>query len=460
MSELEKQAHEIHQRFLEPLAKRLAFDLPRWPAANARTPVILFLGNHSSGKSSFINFLLGQNVQATGLAPTDDGFTLITWGSQSSTVDGPTITTHPQLDLSDLAHLGPAFTAKLRLKTLPHELLRTVTLVDSPGMIDAIGSANTRGYDFHTAVHAFAERADLILFFFDPDKPGTTAETIFVLTQILGRLGYKLILVLNKVDQFAGFRDFARTYGALCWNLAKAIPTKDIPHIATCYVPAAETVPDRQPGGIPLSDFDISRTEILAEIRRAPGRRADNMVTELLHRGTELLVHGRVCREIARDYRRLRLQWLGALLLTSALAGMAIWQAWQGENVTTRVWVILVSAGAIAAAWWFGRWQAKRFARRSLNMGLLDEAFTTACENELGLRNRADLHAVWAGVRDRTARALQLLGPGKLAMTMGLSRQLSRLEKLLERDIPTLRRDLLQAQPELQIRDVTENRPH
>jgi ribosome biogenesis GTPase A len=36
-------------------------------------PFVLLVGNHSSGKSSFINYLLGRKIQTTGVAPTDDG---------------------------------------------------------------------------------------------------------------------------------------------------------------------------------------------------------------------------------------------------------------------------------------------------------------------------------------------------------------------------------------------------
>lgn len=59
-----------------------------------------------------------------------------------------------------------------------------------------------RGYDFIGVTKWFAERSDVILFFFDPDKPGTTGETLDVLTKSLPGLEYKLHIILNKADQF------------------------------------------------------------------------------------------------------------------------------------------------------------------------------------------------------------------------------------------------------------------
>ena len=98
-----------------------------------------------------------------------------------------------------------------------------MTLVDSPGMIGAAVDSGGRDYDFTAVVRHFAQRADLVLFFFDPDKPGTTGETMSVFTQALDGISHKLLILMNKVDKFANIRDFARAYGALCWNLSKVI---------------------------------------------------------------------------------------------------------------------------------------------------------------------------------------------------------------------------------------------
>jgi hypothetical protein len=50
----------------------------------------------------------------------------------------------------------------------------------------------------------FAERADVILLFFDPDKPGTTGETLSILTKSLSGMDHKLYIVLNKVHAGTG----------------------------------------------------------------------------------------------------------------------------------------------------------------------------------------------------------------------------------------------------------------
>lgn len=54
-------------------------------------PFVLLLGNHSSGKSSFINYVLGRKVQTTGVAPTDDAFTIIAPGPSDRDQDGPAL---------------------------------------------------------------------------------------------------------------------------------------------------------------------------------------------------------------------------------------------------------------------------------------------------------------------------------------------------------------------------------
>lgn len=48
---------------------------------------ILILGSHSSGKSSFINWFLKNNVQKTNVAMETDNFTIVCNGNKECTYD-------------------------------------------------------------------------------------------------------------------------------------------------------------------------------------------------------------------------------------------------------------------------------------------------------------------------------------------------------------------------------------
>lgn len=217
---------------------------------NTLYPFVLLLGNHSSGKSSFINHILKRKVQTTGVAPTDDNFTIIGPGETDIDRNGPALVGDPDLGFSGLKMFGPVLVNHTHLKVRANTAISDFMIVDSPGMIDspvtnksaAAGPVGMdRGYNFEGVCRWYAERADVILLFFDPDKPGTTGETLSILTTALVGLDHKMYIILNKADQFHKIHDFARAYGSLCWNLSKVIPRKDLPRIHTMCLPVKST---------------------------------------------------------------------------------------------------------------------------------------------------------------------------------------------------------------------------
>jgi hypothetical protein len=447
---LERKIQSIYGQALLPLAQRVAFDLPVTQRDAPGRPSVLFLGNHSSGKSSFINDLIGLPIQKTGLAPTDDGFTLITFGEQRDEFDGQTVVTHPELPYRVLERHGAVFLSRLRLKTVPHELLKTVTLIDSPGMIDAAREGNTRGYDFPAVVREFAESADLILFFFDPHKPGTTGEAITIFTETLTGLEHKLLIVMNKVDLFANVRDFARTYGTLCWNLSKAIRTKDIPHIYNIFVPQTDEKGPGEASALPLHDFELSRDEVLAEIRRTPSRRADNLVSDLHNQGRRLSVHAHVCRELAREWLFRRNQVVGATASVLLLTALIAWLVWDAAAMGTAAWVAVIGLVLGTGVFFGGReWLRDRWRRASSPSGL-DALFEKVYRHELALHDRADLRDLWQGVKPHTASVVKALGPKAMAAASSIKRLLKQLEKVIEQDVPQLRRSISEEHARLQ----------
>lgn len=385
--------HTNFREVLAPLNDRLMGPLERQEfAQTVPLPFVLLLGNHSSGKSSFINFVLGRPVQQTGVAPTDDCFTVIAPGTADADRDGPSFVGDPDFGFSPLRAFGPGLLNHVQLKVRSGLAVDGLMLIDSPGMIDSPQTATRaaalfggdaaspllrapptdRGYEFLGVVRWLAERADVVLLFFDPDKPGTTGETLECLTGALSGVNHKLHIILNKVDRFEQIHDFARAYGSLCWNLAKVIPRKDLPRIYTMFLPgpaAAAAAGGAHGGGgagasaltaaagggapsalaQPLRSLEGVRDEVIAEVHRAPERRVDNTITRLYESARMLHMHCSVLEEARRRYARERVaQWgLCAGLLASGQAG-AVAGALHGLPLGSMA--ALAALSAVAAA--------------------------------------------------------------------------------------------------------------
>jgi hypothetical protein len=307
-------------------------------------------------------------------------------------------------------------------------------------MIDSADESSGRNYDFPNVVRSFAERADLILFFFDPDKPGTTGETMKVFLHALQGLEHKLLIIMNKVDQFANIRDFARAYGALCWNLSKVIRTKDMPHIYNTYLPELVRESKHQEQQIALTDFDISRDEVVHEIERTPARRADNLVTALRD-------HSRVCAEVAGRVRKLKRQ---AFMLTALLVVAAGGLGWLGWLQNWR-WGIGLFLGFLAVAagiYYLGRVLVGR-EKEHLENGL-DGVFEDLYARDLALDDRADLRALWESVKPGVKTTLHAVGADKLPGPRGIRKHISRIDKTLNEEVPRMRRTLEMAKPRME----------
>lgn len=339
----------LNEKIIKPLNIKVYGPLEKQIDEFNPLPQVLILGNHSSGKSTFINYLCGKNIQATGVAPTDDGFTFIAPGTEDVDQDGPSVIGDRSMGFSGLRNFGNGLIGHIHLKIRKNLNLTDVMLIDSPGMIDSPASLRSsygggiinasganatttasvnysssmndtnnkdRGYDFEGVVRWLAERADVILLFQDPAKPGTTGETLSILTKSLGGMDHKLFILLNKADQFSTVHDFARAYGALCWNLSKVIPRKDLPRIYAMCVPVNTSPPatgttssNGTDTGLPVGtlrdammDLEAARTEIVAEVRRAPLRRVDNMVSRLYDSARLLRTYSVVLQAVRKDY--------------------------------------------------------------------------------------------------------------------------------------------------------------
>lgn len=462
------------------------------------------MGNHSSGKSSFINYVLGRKVQTAGVAPTDDGrsgeiefdnvlkflfrkefrsrnsyasfllltrrpllllssflaFTIIAPGPEDRDQDGPSLVGDPDLGFRQLRQFGPTLMHHTALK-IRKDIDSNFIMVDSPGMIDApanysgmmmrdaaqYGSSSTtaavsmdRGYDFTGVVRWFADRADIVCLFFDPDKPGTTGETLSILLHALSGMDHKLLIILNKADQFRKIHDFARAYGSLCWNLSKVIPRKDLPRVYTMCLPVAENkVIDNPPPG--LQDLHSARDEVVAEVRKAPQRRMDNVLTHLHDSVSQLHMHATILQDIkqrwTRFYWQCRWQELGIALtggtLTTALTMYA--NAIVPLQVTGSIFATTILA--TGGLFWYHDRQLEEWERQAKTREELSAAFQRTHARAISDGDEYTA-AVWQRVRSNLQVALDQIPISQMSTVT--KEDLSGLNTIIETDIPDLRR--------------------
>lgn len=240
-----KLQQEIHKRFknkLFPLLEEYLLDTGELSAVLKWKPIVLILGNYSSGKSTLINELLGDEIQRTGQAPTDDSFTVITApdvNEKYGDVPGTTLVNDDGLPFSRLKAFGEQLCSHFQMKLLDMPVLENLAIIDTPGMLDSV-TEKGRGYDFPQVIREFAKLADLVVLMFDPHKAGTIKETYTTIRSTLPETSGedRILYVMSRIDECDNLGDLIRSYGTLCWNLSQMTGRKDIPRVFLTFSPA------------------------------------------------------------------------------------------------------------------------------------------------------------------------------------------------------------------------------
>lgn len=270
------------------------YDLDMVFTASKWKPLVLIIGNYSSGKSTFINELVGAEIQRTGQAPTDDSFTIITSteGSEvESETKGSAIINDPSLPFESLRKFGEKFISHFQLKRIQNDKIRELAVIDSPGMLDSV-TEKDRGYDYLGAIGEIASMSDLIILMFDPHKAGTIKEAYEVIRSTLPvTVGEeRIVYVLNRIDECDNLADLVKSYGTLTWNLSQMTGRKDIPRIFLTFSP------ERARQNETLGIWAKERDELKAAIFSAPRMRLNHI---LQHVDRELRAFGLLLEAMA-----------------------------------------------------------------------------------------------------------------------------------------------------------------
>ncbi|CAI5480001.1 unnamed protein product [Closterium sp. Yama58-4] len=238
----------LYESKLRPLEEAYHFQDFHSPALTGSDfeakPMVMLLGQYSTGKTTFIRHLLSRPYPGShiGPEPTTDRFVVVMNGQDERSMPGNTVAVSAHMPFAGLTRFGSAFLEKLEVAQLPHPLLDHICLVDTPGVLAGEKQRTQRSYDFTGVTEWFASKCDLILLLFDPHKLDVSDEFKRVITSLHGNAD-KIRLVLNKADQ-VNTQQLMRVYGALMWSLGKVINT---PEVMRVYIGSfSDTAPGKK----------------------------------------------------------------------------------------------------------------------------------------------------------------------------------------------------------------------
>jgi len=273
----------LYKTKILPLEQLYRFDLFHSPfmsdAEFDAKPQVMLLGQYSVGKTSFIRYLLGTDFpgQRIGPEPTTDRFTAIIDGPDERIIPGNALAVSHDMPYRGLERFGLAFLNRFEGSQLPNQVLRNITLIDTPGVLSGEKQRTNRGYDFAEVCAWFAMRSDLIIMLFDAHKLDISDEFKHAIESLKGN-DDKIRCILNKADQ-VDRQKLMRVYGALMWSLGKVIKS---PEALRVYMGSFWDQPLIYEDNAEL--FAMEERDLMNDLKNLPRNSAVRKINELVKR--------------------------------------------------------------------------------------------------------------------------------------------------------------------------------
>ena len=200
--------------------------------------LLVIIGEFNSGKSAFINALVGASVAQEGVTPTTAQINVLQYGETASR------------EVKD---------SNLHVITAPAPILRDIHIVDTPG-------TNAIIREHEAITQEFVPRSDLVLFVTSADRPFTETERAFL--EQVRAWGKKVVIVINKIDiltapQVDEVRDFVADSARVLLGFS--------PEIFPVSARLALKAKQGEPAAWPSSRFEALENFIATSLD-APGR--------------------------------------------------------------------------------------------------------------------------------------------------------------------------------------------
>lgn len=277
--------------FVSPLLTNSDFDAK---------PMVMLLGQYSTGKTTFIKHLLQSGYPGAhiGPEPTTDRFVVVMSGPDERSIPGNTIAVQADMPYSGLTTFGTAFLSKFQCSQMPHPLLEHITFVDTPGVLSGEKQRTQRSYDFTGVTSWFAAKCDLILLLFDPHKLDISDEFKRVIGSLRGH-DDKIRVVLNKADQ-VDTQQLMRVYGALMWSLGKVLNT---PEVMRVYIGSFNDRPVNEAAIGPIGKelFEREQDDLLSDLKDIPKKACDRRINEFVKRARAAKIHAYIISHLRKE---------------------------------------------------------------------------------------------------------------------------------------------------------------
>ena len=252
-------------------------------------PIVMLTGQYSTGKTSFIKYLLQRDFPGIriGPEPTTDRFVAIMHGEDERIVPGNALVMQADKPFTGLTKFGGGFLTRLECASMQSNLLAKITIVDTPGVLAGEKQSMGRSYDFEAVIGWFANRADRILILFDAHKLDISDEFKKVLLALRGN-DDKVRVVLNKADAVTTSQ-LMRVYGSMMWSLGKVINT---PEVMRVYIGSFWNEPIKNQSLAAL--FENEMNDLIEDIKSIPRNGVLRKINELVKRARMAKVHALV----------------------------------------------------------------------------------------------------------------------------------------------------------------------
>lgn len=203
---------------------------------------VMIVGNHSAGKSSFINWYCDRHVQSAGVAVESQGFTIVTSGKKDepAPVKGRAMLQHPNYrHLADLeAKFSPTILRHIELRVSSSQAKKfpLVDLIDTPGLLD--GNIEYP-FDINAMCEYLAGHADLIFIFLDPIGQALCARTMDVVKMLTHNDAHaqKIRYYMTKSDTVPSEKDRNKLIVQITQQLVVHIKSTNALHLPTIFLP-------------------------------------------------------------------------------------------------------------------------------------------------------------------------------------------------------------------------------